>query len=439
MARRKSIGIRERLKGLISDRQLRRLARESGFVKRERKVEAPSFFWTLVLGFATGRERRISGLRRAYGGSTGVTLVPSSFYDRFTPSLVDFLKNAFAYLAGKVSEATHPLRGVLSWLKDLVVTDATVIRLHDVLKGAFAASRTNHTQAAAKLHVVMSAHGCGLRTVKITAERERDGKKFRVGPWCRDRLLTFDLGYYRFGLFEAIQRHGGYFLSRLKENANPIITAVHSGSGCLEESLVGMRLQLALQLTKVPVLDLEAEFSYRRRGYLGTRSGARVRFRVVAVLNEETGRYHLYVTNLPQDRISPEDVARIYRGRWVIELTFRHLKSCFRLEDLPSRKRHIVEAMIYASLLTLIASRDLLRAVREKLRRESSRIKEGRWSELFSSFAHRILLLVNAAPRHARHLARNLEPMLLSEAVDPHKNRPGLLDQVQNETTFARA
>ena len=44
---------------------------------------------------------------------------------------------------------------------------------------------------------------------------------FRVGPWGRDHLLMFDLGYFRYRLFACIVRNGGYFLTRLKGNADP--------------------------------------------------------------------------------------------------------------------------------------------------------------------------------------------------------------------------
>ena len=35
-------------------------------MKRQRKIDPVSFFWTLVLGFGTGIERMIADLRRAY-------------------------------------------------------------------------------------------------------------------------------------------------------------------------------------------------------------------------------------------------------------------------------------------------------------------------------------------------------------------------------------
>ena len=39
-------------------------------------------------------------------------------------------------------------------------------------------------------------------------------------------------------------------------------------------------------------------------------------FRVVAALNKETGEYHAYMTNIPVERLSAEDIASLYGVRW---------------------------------------------------------------------------------------------------------------------------
>ena len=73
MADEKSIELRATLKSLVSDSWLREAARDTGFIKRERKICCVSFFWTLVLGFGVDSLRTISALRRAYERVTRVT------------------------------------------------------------------------------------------------------------------------------------------------------------------------------------------------------------------------------------------------------------------------------------------------------------------------------------------------------------------------------
>lgn len=435
MARRQSIGIRHELTSLISTRRLNFLAQLSGLVQRRRKVDPMALFWTIVLGFGAGRERTLAGLRRAYQRSTGATLVPSAFYDRFTKSLPVFFRYVVDELLEQLQQTETRLGGILQPFRDVVVTDSTLVKLHDLLEQRYPACRTNHTRAAAKLHLVMSVKGGGPRSVKLTSGRQHDGPVFRVGGWVRDRLLVFDLGYFRYQLFDRIDHHGGYFISRLKENANPQITAALRQWRGRSVTLVGERLRDVIAQLKRQVLDVEVEVAFRRREYLGRRAGARRILRLVGVRNTETGRYHLYVTNIPPDRLTAEEVARVYASRWQIELLFKEMKSYYRLGDIPSRKPHIVEALLYATLTTLVVSRRLLHAVRKALRRWQRIVPEGRWAAIFTSVSAALLDLVLAPAHLARASAKRIEWMLLNEAIDPNLSRRLLLARVENGVT----
>ena len=218
MTQRESTPLEQALVRLFPSTWLRARARAAGVVRRRRKVDSVAFVWTLVLGFGTGKDRTLAGLRRLFVALTGRRVSPSSFYDRFTPELARFLRE----LIDRGMEVTQPtsdaLRGRLAAFKDLLVADSTVVRLANLLQKAFPACRTNHTLAAAKLHVVMSVAGAGLRSVRVTSERTGDGTNLKIGKWVKDRLLLFDLGYYRYQLFSCIARQGGHFISRLKEN-----------------------------------------------------------------------------------------------------------------------------------------------------------------------------------------------------------------------------
>jgi hypothetical protein len=82
-----------------------------GVIKRVRKVDVVAFFWTLVLGFGTGVHRTLAELRRSFESSTGIYLVPSAFYKRFTPQLCAFLKQTVAHACATLSELTERLSG----------------------------------------------------------------------------------------------------------------------------------------------------------------------------------------------------------------------------------------------------------------------------------------------------------------------------------------
>lgn len=142
----------------------------------------------------------------------------------------------------------------------------------------------------------------------------------------------------------------------------------------------------------------------------------------VGVRNESTGKYHLYITNVPRDTLSPEDIARVYAARWEVELVFKELKSNYKLDELPSSKRHVVEALIYVAILALTVSRLLLFALRRRLQLSKIRTPERRWAAIFKTCAHQLLsLLSNPSPQRQRW--RELTDFFAHELVDPNRGR----------------
>jgi putative transposase len=430
MAQQKSSPIRAALESLLPRKRVREMARETGAVQRERKIDIRAFVWTLVLGFAAGKERTLAGLRRAFEQATGVQVVSSAFYDRFTAGLVRLMKRLVADVMSNLVPPAYAFGGTLAAFREVLVADSTVIRLHDLLARAFPACRTNHTLAAAKLHVVYNVAAAGMHSIRLTSERVHDGPVLRAGRWVRDRLMLFDLGYYRFQLFDCIRRQGGFFVSRLKERANPIITAVHRRWRGRSVPLVGERLQDVLARLQRQSLDVEVEVQFQRHSYGGHRSTARARFRLVGVRDAKSGRYHLYLTNVPVEVLSPEEIAAVYSARWIVELLFREMKASYRLEDMPSAKRPVVEALIYATILTLAASRALHAALARRLRCRRERLPVERWAIVFAEVADQLLAVVAGPASERMVLAKRALRFLEHEAIDPNVTRLHLLKRV---------
>ena len=105
MARVKFIGIRETLTSLLPKAEIERLARESGAMRRRRKVDPSAMFWCVVLGFGSGAERTLAGLRRSCERATGKSLVPSSFHDRITLELARMFRAVLAQLMKKLASS----------------------------------------------------------------------------------------------------------------------------------------------------------------------------------------------------------------------------------------------------------------------------------------------------------------------------------------------
>ncbi|SHF70368.1 Transposase DDE domain-containing protein, partial [Desulfofundulus australicus DSM 11792] len=168
-------------------------------------------------------------------------------------------------------------------------------------------------------------------------------KTMRVGSWVKDNILLFDLGYFKYELFSRIRRNKGYFVSRLKQSANPTIVSVLRDYRGNPVDIAGKKLKEILPRLKGEVIDVEVEVSIKGKVKKTEKDGAfeiyrptcgtpkvKETFRLVGVLDEESKTYHFYLTNITPEQLSAEDVALLYRARWSIELVFKELKRLYQ-------------------------------------------------------------------------------------------------------------
>lgn len=403
---------------------LRNKAKETGLIKRERKIDPVIIFWVLAIGYGTFLQRTLAGLKRNYETASNRILSDSSWYYRFTPELVAFLRECVArgleYLA---QDSSRTLSERLSPFEDVLIQDSTIVRLHEKLAKIWPATRSRKVAAGVKVAVLASAIASGPKSVALFAENTNDLKTLKIGPWIRDRILLIDLGFYKYQIFTRIKENGGCFVSRLKSNANPLIIETNRTYRGRSIDVRGKHLQDILKDLKRQVLDVEAEVTFNRRAYRGKEKKDNERFRLVAVYDEDDDKYHLYITNLSPELLKPEEVARLYGARWEVEILFKELKSKYALDVVPTSNPQVIEAFIWIAILTLLISRRIYTIIRrQNPGAKMVRFTQLRWSTIFSEKASRILTAVLQYLGLDTSFVTSLR-VSLSEALDPHVNR----------------
>src|SRR5674536_378982 len=123
---------------------LRTLAIKTCFIKRERKIKPEVIFWVLTLGFCVHNQRTIAGLKRLYEIEANISISDSSWYDRFTPELVEFLHQCVIHgIEELAKEPGRKLSKKLENFKDVIIQDSTIVRLHSSLADKFPVSYTH--------------------------------------------------------------------------------------------------------------------------------------------------------------------------------------------------------------------------------------------------------------------------------------------------------
>jgi len=403
---------------------LRERARDLGVTQRQGKIDVCALLVTVLLGLAVRGPTAIAQLGHLLAEVTGVRLARSSVWDRFTPPFRDLVQHALDEEVRRARGREVRPPGVLAGFKDVIAVDATVVKVDDRLQGVWKGTRQNTTQAALKVHAWVRAFTRELLKYGVTADAHGDGTAFGVDHQLRGCLVLVDKGYSSPSLWRRIQNVGGSFLTRLPKDRDPEIVRELRRHRGRARKLAGRSLRAALQGAQRHIVDVAALFRCRVREYRTTTNRwTEEPFRVVAV-RQHDGTYEGFVTNAPPDLVPA--VPRTRRLRWEVETSFKTARSGSGLPELPSTKQHIVETLVYASLLRATTSMQALAAFRaETAAALGVVIHPGQWQWWWN---RQLLMLLDRVVDAARQLSRrDIALMLADPDVGRLRNRETIL------------
>ena len=127
---------------------LRNLTRKTGSIKRQRKIDPVMFFWVLILGFGVDFLRSIRALERRYETEANIELSDGALYYRFTPELVEFLRECVLHaIEFQAQQQSRALGEKLNGFEDIIIQDSTIIRLHEPLSDLWHATRSTRVRS----------------------------------------------------------------------------------------------------------------------------------------------------------------------------------------------------------------------------------------------------------------------------------------------------
>jgi putative transposase len=416
-----------RLTTLFPSEFLEEHAEELGVVEREGKLQIPVLVWSLVFGFAAGEDRTLASFRRSYNSTADETISPGGFYHRLTPTLATYLRDLVERGLDEVA-VPDAVDADIDRFRDVMIADGTVLRLHEFLSDQY--QGRHEEQAGAKLHLLHNATDQTIERIDVTDEKTHDSTLFDTGSWLQGRLVLLDLAYFKYRRFALIDENGGYFVSRLKKNANPVITEELREWRGRAIPLEGSKINDVIDELQRQYIDVEVEVEFKRGPYNGTRSLDTKRFRVVGVRDSDADDDHLYITNLPREEFLPTDLATLYRCRWEVELLFRELKTQYELDEFDTTNPDVVEILLYAALLSLLVSRDLLDLLTEQADDDIVFPPE-RWAAIFRSHAQ---LILHELGEFLGYSPPPLLDRLIEDAQKIHRQRPILQETLATAT-----
>ena len=350
---------------LLSPDDIIEVGRRLGVIKRQRKVDLATLVTSTIASVAPVPGAETTAMT-TYFQMAPERVAPSSFYGRFTPAYAQLMRELALRAIDKVEEVSardpsvHDYGVLLEEFDDVRIVDSTC-HLVNRLAQTWAPSTSKKRPAGIKIHSVVSLAGNRpVGDVSITPQRRHDNPAAPRQAFEPGVLSLFDMGYLDVKRFIRMTYDGAFFVTRLKDSHEPEIVRVHTGRG-RRVLARGMTITEAYGDVLLPQnnrIDLDVRISSGKNAAI---------VRAVGIVRDDETATHWYLTNVPREVLSVDDVADTYRLRWQIELFFKQLKSGTGLSAVRAWRPHTIQAFVYARIIALCLGRLLELAANERL------------------------------------------------------------------------
>jgi IS4 transposase len=310
-----------------------RLVEKYGADKLSRTLNSKRHLLALLYGQFSGATR----LREIVTGMTshqtrlyhlgGAVVKRSTFSDANSQRPYQIFAELFAQM---LPQAHRGLRRASTDAVRLV--DSTSVRLSSLSENW---AKFSADVFGAKVHIVYDPNADRPVYFAVTPANVNDITAAKAMPIEAGATYVYDLGYYDYRWWAAIDEAGGRFVTRLKKNT-PLIV-VHETRVPKNSNIVSDRIG-----------HLPARLAASRKNPL------QVPVREITVIIE-TGKTLRIVTN---DLDAPaQEIADLYKQRWQIELFFRWVKQTLRIKHFIGVSENAVRIQIAVALITFLILR----------------------------------------------------------------------------------
>jgi hypothetical protein len=338
-------------------------ARATNFIKRKVKVTGSNFCQTLVMGWLANPEATLEELCQT-AAAVGLEISPQGLEQRFTKEGSDFMKAQLAEAVAQLIRAEPVVIPILQQFTGVHLTDSSTISLPDELSTIWAGCGNGQGdgQAALKLETRLDVLRGELDGPILVNGRTNDRQAAaQHNPLAEGSLSIADLGYWKLSDLEEKSDNGIYWLSRPQvrtiiydEQGERWSLADLIGQQTGNEQLdmpilLGANQRLPARLIAVPVVQ---EVADQRRRKL--KKQARDKGKTVSQARLALASWTIFVTNVPEEMLTVEEILVLARVRWQIELIFKLWKSHGQVDKSRSQNPWRILCEVYAKLIAMI-------------------------------------------------------------------------------------
>lgn len=360
----------EQLNHFFAPQRLEQLARRSRLIERSTsRLNGQAFLMLNVFASDNNQETSLEDQCSYLYQTFGIRMKKQSLDQRFNTHAVRFMRRCFTEaLALGLSETN--LKQLNMGFKRVLLTDATSFQLPATLAPYYQSNGGHTSGASVKIHHSYDLLSGRSVDIQLFSGCENDNT-YRLhaapvmSPQAGDLYLT-DLGYFDLVAFQHIDQAGAYYLSRFRTRTSlysqtaqrldlPKFLAQQSEPAAAYAVYAGKRHRLKTYL----IAERVPEQIAKQRLINLTRNARRNSKWRVTRERKQLCNYNLYLTNVPQAVVSPQDCRALYQLRWQIEILFKTWKSLYGIHQVRKMSIFRFECFLFGTLIALLLSQHI--------------------------------------------------------------------------------
>jgi len=354
------------LSQLLSEENISLLAKQSNFEERSSGKVRGIEILDLLLKCGFGDEKlSLDNLCESFEEQTGKTLTKQSLQERFTERLSNFIKMVLEkVLVHNTDEAELEFIKGKSF-KNIRIKDSTSFQLPESLKEYFKGCGGSGSKSGIKIQFEYDYLSGEVYELSLGHGKDSDLNNTRatINNLGEGDLSLTDLGYVETKSLPVIQERKAFYLYKLHGSVDVYRKTKNKFKKvdfvAIERFMKSNRVSIfeitayVGQKEKQPtrlIIELVPE-EIKQERIKKIKAEAKSRQRNVCKSYIDRAGLNLFITNLDNAQLNINQVRKLYRLRWQVELIFKIWKSIGKLHRVQKMKYDRFVSCLYAKLL----------------------------------------------------------------------------------------
>lgn len=340
------------------------LAQQTGLVQRRSKLSGPLILLVLVAGFIQHPDASYNILAQV-AADYDVNLTRQAIQQRLTIAAVTFFQALFEKSLQLLQTQCRLSIPVLDQFSAIYLLDSSQVAVPTAMITQYPGTGGDGPKAGVKWQVLWEVLAGNLHHILGQPAKQSDHRYREYMDWVSaGSLILFDLGYVALPALQQLVSREAYFICRwnprfeaFTSEGKPFDLRAHlvsclrlQGQGQqLDFTLrVGVRAQLPLRVVAFHLPPAICEQRRRRANATERKRGFTYTAEYKMMLD-----WNVYITNVAPEQLTSEQLGRVYRLRWQVELLFKLWKSQAELANVRGKQSGRVLCEMYAKLIGL--------------------------------------------------------------------------------------